>query len=246
MSTLPRTCHHQQPPAEGEFVRGFRLHLRDGQVLDGAAFPAGRALVADDSEAGLVTAAGSVDQLLAGGYHGARLEWAPTAPAASTAPLAAGLPLVQGRCPACGSASLFLGDGGYVTCSRIDCPEPDAASTLLEHVPGHARALASMFDGLERLLATSSRDWQTDPVDAWLWAVLVGWDCEETEHTDSCVHGALEETAAMHDWDEQAVAKARRLAEDGVHVHLVADGGHRCLTGHPTCIPPVLTGTTHT
>lgn len=39
---------------------------------------------------------------------------------------------VKGRCPACGWTSLFLGDGGYVTCSRIDCPEPDAASTLLE------------------------------------------------------------------------------------------------------------------
>jgi hypothetical protein len=51
---------------------------------------------------------------------------------ASTAPLAANLPLVKGRCPACYGASLFLGDGGYVTCSRIDCPEPDAASTALE------------------------------------------------------------------------------------------------------------------
>ncbi|MFE7237170.1 hypothetical protein [Streptomyces sp. NPDC057580] len=40
---------------------------------------------------------------------------------------------VQGRCPACGSRSLFLGDGGYVTCPRIDCPEPDAASTLLDN-----------------------------------------------------------------------------------------------------------------
>jgi hypothetical protein len=39
---------------------------------------------------------------------------------------------VQGRCPACGGNSLFLGEGGYVTCPRIDCPEPDAASTLLE------------------------------------------------------------------------------------------------------------------
>jgi len=52
-------------------------------------------------------------------------------PQASTAPLAAGLPLVKGKCPACGSASLFLGDGGYVTCSRIDCTAPDAASTTL-------------------------------------------------------------------------------------------------------------------
>ncbi|MFJ3278488.1 hypothetical protein [Streptomyces halstedii] len=38
---------------------------------------------------------------------------------------------VQGRCPACGAVSLFLGEGGHVTCSRIDCPEPSAADQLL-------------------------------------------------------------------------------------------------------------------
>ncbi|MFM9635930.1 hypothetical protein [Streptomyces turgidiscabies] len=50
---------------------------------------------------------------------------------ASTAPTAAAHPLVQGRCPACNGASLFLGSGGYVTCSRLDCPDPCAADTQL-------------------------------------------------------------------------------------------------------------------
>lgn len=63
--------------------------------------------------------------------HGEQPAAAPSAPA-SPAPLAARLPLVQGRCPACGTAGLFLGDGGYVTCSVRECPEPDAASTTLE------------------------------------------------------------------------------------------------------------------
>ncbi|MFB7440218.1 hypothetical protein ACFC01_17975 [Streptomyces mirabilis] len=54
---------------------------------------------------------------------------------ASTAPLAAGLPLVRGNCPACGRASLFLGDGGYVTCSIIDCPNPSAADDMLHGGP---------------------------------------------------------------------------------------------------------------
>ncbi|MEV5942698.1 hypothetical protein, partial [Streptomyces sp. NPDC051994] len=39
---------------------------------------------------------------------------------------------IKGRCPACRGESLFIADGGYVTCSRHDCPDPDAASTLLE------------------------------------------------------------------------------------------------------------------
>ncbi|SCK20249.1 hypothetical protein YUYDRAFT_02107 [Streptomyces sp. ScaeMP-e48] len=46
-----------------------------------------------------------------------------------------GFPTVQGRCPACGGQGLFLGSGGYVTCPRIDCPAPDAASSLLEQQP---------------------------------------------------------------------------------------------------------------
>lgn len=62
---------------------------------------------------------------------------------ASTAPLAAGLPRIQGNCPACRRASLFLGAGGYPTCSNADCTEPDAATTVLEqyaneaHPPSH-------------------------------------------------------------------------------------------------------------
>jgi hypothetical protein len=38
---------------------------------------------------------------------------------------------VQGRCPACSGSSLFLGEGGHVTCSRSDCPSPTAVDNLL-------------------------------------------------------------------------------------------------------------------
>lgn len=41
-------------------------------------------------------------------------------------------PDIAGRCPACGSdGTLFLGSGGYVTCSVGDCPNPGAAYDLL-------------------------------------------------------------------------------------------------------------------
>jgi len=39
---------------------------------------------------------------------------------------------VQGFCPMGCGKTLFLGDGGYVTCSWIECPEPDAVSTILD------------------------------------------------------------------------------------------------------------------
>jgi hypothetical protein len=70
--------------------------------------------------------------------------------------------------------------------------------------------LAAALDGLDTLIATSSRDWGTYRVDAWLWAVLCGWDCEETEHDATCTHGAMEEMAERHGWDADTVAKARR------------------------------------
>lgn len=40
-------------------------------------------------------------------------------------------PDVQGTCPACGRRSLFLGEGGHVTCSQSDCPDPSAVDTML-------------------------------------------------------------------------------------------------------------------
>lgn len=72
------------------------------------------------------------------------------------------------------------------------------------------RVLAPMFEGLQRLLATSSRDWGGYRVDAWLWAVLLGWDCEEDVHDETCTHGTMAEMQRIHGWDDAAVAKARR------------------------------------
>ncbi|MFE0353623.1 hypothetical protein ACFW2I_09025 [Streptomyces nigra] len=47
-------------------------------------------------------------------------------------------PAVYGSCPACGSASLYLGDGGHITCSSSDCPRPQLADELLGEI-GDAR-----------------------------------------------------------------------------------------------------------
>ncbi len=39
---------------------------------------------------------------------------------------------IVGYCPMGCGRTLFVGDGGYITCSFVECPEPDAVSTLLE------------------------------------------------------------------------------------------------------------------
>ncbi|MWA08808.1 hypothetical protein [Streptomyces sp. BA2] len=52
-----------------------------------------------------------------------------------------GLPDVAGKCPACLRSGLFLGDGGYVTCPQVDCPDPTAAHDAIEE-----RAGANAYD----------------------------------------------------------------------------------------------------
>jgi hypothetical protein len=85
------------------------------------------------------------------------------------------------------------------------------AEHLARSVPAMDQtALAPMFEGFARLLSTSSRDWGQYAPDAWLWAVICGWDCEETEHDGTCVHGAMEEMQERHGWDDATVAKVRR------------------------------------
>lgn len=91
---------------------------------------------------------------------------------------------------------------------RLNSPESSGGRNR-----GHEsseQTLAAALKGLSTLVATSSRDWAVHRVDAWIWAVLCGWDCEETEHDDTCVHGALEELAETHGWDTETVTKLRR------------------------------------
>lgn len=43
---------------------------------------------------------------------------------------------IAARCPACGGSNcLFVAEGGFITCSRIGCPDPEAAHKVLEREP---------------------------------------------------------------------------------------------------------------
>ncbi|GHB55812.1 hypothetical protein GCM10010331_49590 [Streptomyces xanthochromogenes] len=68
-------------------------------------------------------------------------------------PSTSAFPAVQGRCPACRGASLFVGSGGYITCARLECPEPDAATTLLER---RTEDIAAGADTRRRALARNA------------------------------------------------------------------------------------------
>lgn len=42
-----------------------------------------------------------------------------------------GFPRVEGKCPACGVAALFLATGAFVTCANLRCSNPCAPSESL-------------------------------------------------------------------------------------------------------------------
>lgn len=71
---------------------------------------------------------------------------------------------VQGRCLICGGASLFLGEGGHVTCARLDCPDPTAVDDLLHsgtseqpHVHAALQAVLDLARQIPRIAREASQ-----------------------------------------------------------------------------------------
>ncbi|MFH8581610.1 hypothetical protein [Streptomyces zaomyceticus] len=65
---------------------------------------------------------------------------------------------------------------------------------------------------IRSMMATSSRDWLAAKDDAWLYGVLMGWDCEQQHtHTEDCSILRLEDVAAKHGWSTERVARIRKF-----------------------------------
>lgn len=66
---------------------------------------------------------------------------------------------------------------------------------------------------LGRYVATDSRDWGQTPGNALLWAVLLGWDCEE-EHVhddDMCSSGTFQQIAQRHRWSAEFAETVQQM-----------------------------------
>lgn len=116
-------------------------------------------------------------------------------------------------CPCGHDADHHDAASGCIECRCRLAGAPAELEQLRQRAESAEAALATfalIFEGFGRLLATSSRDWGAYRVDAWLYAVILGWDCEEINHDATCIHGTLEEMADAFGWDATAVAKARR------------------------------------
>lgn len=87
----------------------------------------------------------------------------------------------------------------------VDTITDDALDTLYDQLAAAREALNSVH----RTMAHDSRDWALNRRDAWLYAILIGWTCEDDHpHDDDCMgDDPLTETAARHRWDEDTVAR---------------------------------------
>ncbi|MFF7795575.1 hypothetical protein [Streptomyces sp. NPDC007991] len=91
----------------------------------------------------------------------------------------------------------------------------DAVLAVLSAPVDRAAVLTEAANALQRLeeiITYGSRDWGSHRSDAWLYGVLVGWDCErDHEHDQACENGlAMLNLAARHNWGESTVARLRR------------------------------------
>lgn len=86
-------------------------------------------------------------------------------------PVPAPMPRVQGYCPSCGSQSLFLGDGGHITCSYDLCKDPAAVDdclsrAYLERMKQAERGVSTRGYEIPSGLAGELKRWWLDQAEA--------------------------------------------------------------------------------
>lgn len=84
--------------------------------------------------------------------------------------------------------------------------------------------LRKALESLNRTIATSSRDWGGYRPDAWLYAVLVGWGCEDDHTHDDVCNGdnAFHEIAQKHHWSAETISCILRYR---TAVHALQEAG---------------------
>jgi hypothetical protein len=97
---------------------------------------------------------------------------------------------------------------------------------LAETGPVNATPAAALAS-LRTVVACSSQDWGRSSGDAWLYGLVVGWDCEEdhVHNDDDDCGSAVPELAAEFGWDDEDVARLR--AYRSVLLALTDQGGQQ-------------------
>ena len=70
--------------------------------------------------------------------------------------------------------------------------------------------LHEALDSAERIMRGDRRDWTANRHDAFLYGLFSGWDCE-VEHAHDAHCPDMTTVAQAHGWDDDFVARLRRL-----------------------------------
>lgn len=70
-------------------------------------------------------------------------------------------------------------------------------------------SFGEVLEAMTGAMATNVRDWGADRMDAFLWGVLLGWDCDEQHDESQCEENAMASIAARHGWDARQVERVR-------------------------------------
>jgi hypothetical protein len=70
--------------------------------------------------------------------------------------------------------------------------------------------LQEALSSAERIMRGDRRDWTANRHDAFLFGLFYGWDCEQ-DHTHDSTCPEMASVAQAHGWDENFVARLRRL-----------------------------------
>lgn len=84
----------------------------------------------------------------------------------------------------------------------------------LDQMKTRIATIAATLSRAAGMMATDSRDWSRDRSDAWLYGLIVSWECEDEHEHDAVMCGgdsALREVAAQHGWSADDVARTRRF-----------------------------------
>jgi len=70
--------------------------------------------------------------------------------------------------------------------------------------------LQEALSSAERIMRGDRRDWTANRHDAFLFGLFYGWDCEQ-DHAHDSTCPEMASVAQAHGWDENFVARLRRL-----------------------------------
>lgn len=93
---------------------------------------------------------------------------------------------INDRCPSCSHRTLFIGTGGYLTCSLIDCPEPGVGKAI-DTLKAEVKDWEESFDLYNKACVRGGQMWKEATGNDRVWpdgAEMVAWLLEQLDKAE--------------------------------------------------------------